>query len=184
MKINIDDMLRAGLDIYPRNESLLEVRDWMNRLVNRTTFEASQSEDESPMLMLTMADDKDGSEPKETSKETDEPQPDIPTESLTQMFLDPAFMKEVEMIERKKQVINSKTILCLIDELIIDFRITPEFPDEPLPENRCKHQNSQYSIRSNFRIRIWFCLKRRKTPSRYWMSCSKRHLSCIHRQNY
>ena len=63
MKINIDDMLRAGLEIYPRNESLLEVRDWMNRLVNRTTFEASQSEDESPMLMLTMADDKDGSEP-------------------------------------------------------------------------------------------------------------------------
>ncbi|PWA54119.1 hypothetical protein CTI12_AA436530 [Artemisia annua] len=55
LKTDIDDMLSAGLEKYPRNESLLEVRDWMNRLVKRTTFESSQSEDESPMLMITVA---------------------------------------------------------------------------------------------------------------------------------
>ncbi|PWA96131.1 hypothetical protein CTI12_AA041350 [Artemisia annua] len=132
MKINIDDMLRAGLEMYPGNESLLEVRDWMNRLVNRTTFESLKSEDDSSMLMITMGDDKDASEAKKASKQTDEPQTkdgseakvaskktdepqmkhgfeltDVPqtdkqTElTLTQMFMDPAFLKEYEKIERQ-----------------------------------------------------------------------------------
>ena len=132
MKINIDDMLRAGLEMYPGNESLLEVRDWMNSLVNRTTFESSQSEDESSMLMITMGDDKDASEAKEASKQTDEPQTKDGSEAkvaskqtdepqmnhgseltdepqtdkqaeltLTQMFMDPAFLKEYEKIERQ-----------------------------------------------------------------------------------
>ena len=130
MKININDMLRAGLEMYPGNESLLEVRDWMNRLVNRTSFESSQSEDESSMLMITMGDDKDVSEgddkdvseAKETDEphtidgceETDEPQmkpgselthdpqTDKQTEiTLTQMFMDPGFLKEYEKLERQ-----------------------------------------------------------------------------------
>lgn len=132
MKINIDDMLRAGLEMYPGNESLLEVRDWMNSLVNRTTFESSQTEDESSMLMITMGDDKDASEAKEASKQTDEPQTKDGSDAkvaskqtdepqmnhgseltdepqtdkqveltLTQMFMDPAFLKEYEKIERQ-----------------------------------------------------------------------------------
>jgi hypothetical protein len=128
MKINIDDMLRAGLEMYPGNESLLEVRDWMNSLVNRTTFESSQTEDESSMLMITMGDDKDASEAKEASKQTDEPQTKVGSDAkqtdepqmnhgseltdepqtdkqaeltLTQMFMDPAFLKEYEKIERQ-----------------------------------------------------------------------------------
>ncbi|PWA63496.1 hypothetical protein CTI12_AA353540 [Artemisia annua] len=55
------------------------------------------------MLMITMGDDKNGSKAKEASIETDEPQPDKPTEpTLTQLFLDPAFMEEFEKIERQQ----------------------------------------------------------------------------------
>ncbi|PWA90704.1 hypothetical protein CTI12_AA097930 [Artemisia annua] len=101
MKINIDDMLRAGLEKHPGNESLLEVQDWMNKLVNRTTSKSSQKEDESSQtLMITMGDDTDGSKAKEASIETDEPQPDNPTEpTFTQLCLDPAFMEAFEKIE-------------------------------------------------------------------------------------
>ncbi|PWA44343.1 hypothetical protein CTI12_AA523920 [Artemisia annua] len=104
MKINIDDMLRAGLEKHPGNESLLEVQDWMNKLVNRITSKSSQKEDESSQtLMITMGDDTDGSKAKEASIETDEPQPDNPTEpTFTQLCLDPAFMEAFEKIEREQ----------------------------------------------------------------------------------
>ena len=120
MKINIDDMLRAGLEKHPGNSSLLEVRDWMNKLVNRTTAESSQSEDESSerehesskMLMLTLGDENDGSKAREDERSqmlmlADEPQAEKQTEpTLTQMFMDPAFVEEYEKIERQNQVIK------------------------------------------------------------------------------
>ncbi|PWA63249.1 ulp1 protease family, C-terminal catalytic domain-containing protein [Artemisia annua] len=111
MKINIDDMLRAGLEKHPRNESLLEVQEWMNKLVNRTTSESSQKEDESSqMLMITMGDDTDGSKAKEASTEIDEPQPDNPTEpTFTQLCLDPAFMEAFEKIDRRRQSAEMET---------------------------------------------------------------------------
>ncbi|PWA49120.1 hypothetical protein CTI12_AA484170 [Artemisia annua] len=106
MKINIDDMLRAGLEKHLRNESLFEVQDWMNKLVNRTTSESSQKEDESSQtLMITMGDDTDGSKAKEASIETYEPQPDNPTEpTFTQLCFDPAFIETFEKIERRQQI--------------------------------------------------------------------------------
>ena len=128
-------MLRAGLEKHPGNESLLEVQEWMNKLVNRKTSDSfqredgsSQREDESSqMLMLTMGDDKDGSKAREDDRSqmlmlTDVPQPEKPTnaefqvaKTLSQMFLDPTFVEEYKKMERQNQVIKINLFL-IIDE--------------------------------------------------------------------
>ena len=180
MKINIDDMLRAGLEKHPENESLLEVQEWMNKFVNRTTSESSQKEDQSSQtLMITLGDETDERQRKEASIETDEPQTkeaSIETDepqpkeasiepTFTQFCLDPAFMETIEKIEPQQPVIKIILYLIIIDELILHLcdELIFYLIDEPLTVNRFQGPTSQYSTRTYIIIRLWFYIKRSKT---------------------
>ena len=52
LKVEIDDMLRVALEKYPRDKALLEVQEWMNRLVNRMRSDSPQSVDDNSMQTL------------------------------------------------------------------------------------------------------------------------------------
>lgn len=126
LKTEIDDMLRAALEKYPRHTALLGVQEWMNRLVNRVGESSKEIVVHQSQFQGEEADldvDEDGSEHEPEAKETDEHKEDLQTDeptqtdepiqtdeptktdepTLTQMFNDPEFVKDFEQIERQNE---------------------------------------------------------------------------------